>query len=114
MVFGGKSLLAEYSPFHMQQLCVGNKLTCLAVLLQPVLLPNRGKGAANALMLVLHPPYMWARSFTAKIVCWLKKHPLSFFLGEWIKFVSCKLTPSHMCRVNPSPPPATVSALGGE
>ena len=45
----------------MQQLCVGSKLTRLAVLLQPVLLPNRGKGAANALMLVLHPPYMWAR-----------------------------------------------------
>ena len=45
----------------MQQLCVGGKLTCLAVLLQPVLLPSRGKGAANALMLVLHPPYMWAR-----------------------------------------------------
>ena len=97
----------------MQQLCVGGKLTCLAVLLQPVLLPNRGKGAANALMLVLHPPYMWARSFTAKIVCWLKKHPLSF-LGEWTKFVSYKLTLSHMCRVNPSPPLVTVSALGGE
>ena len=72
----GQIFVGWILPFHMQQLCVGNKLTCLAVLLQPVLLPtgegarwciwcpphtscllpSRGKGAANALMLVLHPP----------------------------------------------------------
>ena len=99
---GGDKGRGSSPPLHMQQLCVGGKLTCLAVLLQPVLLPNRGKGAANALMLYREN-------------CLLAEEaPPFFFLGEWIKFVSCKLTPSHMCRVNPSPPLVTVSALGGE
>ena len=113
----------------MQQLCVGGKLTCLAVLLQPVLLPtgegarwciwcpphtscllpSRGKGAANALMLVLHPPYMWARLTaylrwltllrTRRDKGWGSQHPLipyAYVDASVFKHLSSKLVNIHL------------------